>query len=215
MTALVRVEGLAVPGRVQAVSFAVQAGALHALVGPNGSGKSTVLDALLGLVPYTGTVQVAARRVAVVPQRLSVPAALPLTVLEFLAAQRTRWPVVLGVRRPLRERLRRALEAVHLEAHAHRPLAALSGGETRRVLLANALAEAPELLLLDEPEAGLDAASTAALEADLKGLSARGVTALWVTHDAARVQALATQVTRLAAGRTVVPASHGEGQPGA
>lgn len=199
MTAVVEVEGLAVPGRLAPVSFAVEAGALHALVGANGSGKSTVLDALLGLVPFAGAVRVRAARLAVVPQRLESPTAAPLTVVEFLAAQRTRRPVVLGVGKPLRARLLAALEAAGLVSLADRQLGALSGGELRRVLLVNALESAPELLLLDEPEAGLDAASVAALGETLAGLRAKGATTLWVTHDAGRVEALATHVTRLEA----------------
>lgn len=201
MTAVVEVERLAVPGRVEGVTFRVEAGALHALVGPNGSGKSSVLDALLGLVLFTGTVRVTAQRLALVPQRLEVPVALPLTVLEFLAAQRTTRPVVLGVRASLRATLTKALDVVGLAAAVDKPLSALSGGELRRVLLANALAGAPDLVVLDEPEAGLDAASQAALGEALEGLKARGVTTLWVTHDAARVQALATHVTTLGADR--------------
>jgi zinc transport system ATP-binding protein len=198
VTVVVDVAQLGVPGRVDGVSFTLTRGALHALVGPNGSGKSTVLDALLGLVPFTGKVVVAATRVAVVPQRLEVPVALPLTVLEFFCATRSRWPVVLGVGRALREEAVRALAFVGLEGAVDRPLAKLSGGELRRVLLANALAGAPELLLLDEPEAGLDAASAKVLGEALRGLKGR-VTTLWVSHDAARVEELATHVTSLPA----------------
>jgi zinc transport system ATP-binding protein len=209
MTAVVEVCNLTVPGRVADVTFRVEPGALHALVGPNGSGKSSVLDALLGLVPFTGTVRVSARKLAMVPQRLEVPVALPMTVLEFLAAQRTARPVVLGVSAALRGRLVSALEAMGLAPAADRPLSALSGGELRRVLIANALADSPDLVLLDEPEAGLDAASQAALGEALAGLGARGVAALWVTHDAPRVQALATHVTRLGE-CTKPPAPSGE-----
>ena len=204
MTAVVEVDRLAVPGRVADVTFRVEAGALHALVGPNGSGKSSVLDALLGLVPFTGTVRVSAKKLALVPQRLEVPVALPLTVLEFLAAQRTARPVVLGVSAALRTQLTSALATVGLAAAVDKPLSALSGGELRRVLIANALADAPDLVVLDEPEAGLDAASQDALGEALAGLKARGVTTLWVTHDAPRVTSLATHVT------TLSPAPPGE-----
>ncbi|MCC6336625.1 MAG: ATP-binding cassette domain-containing protein [Myxococcales bacterium] len=204
MTVVVDVERLTVPGRVEGVSFQVEQGALHALVGPNGSGKSTVLDALLGLVPFTGKVAVTAARVAVVPQRLEVPAALPLTVLELFGASRTSWPVVLGVGGGLREQARKALEEVGLAGALERPLSKLSGGELRRVLLANALCDAPELLLLDEPEAGLDAASAAVLGDALRGLTGR-LTTLWISHDAARVEALATKVTRLSGAAGAAP----------
>ncbi len=199
MTAVLEVDRLSVPGRVSQVSFRVEAGALHALVGPNGSGKSSVLDAVLGLVPFTGALRVHAARIAVVPQRLEAPGAAPLTVLDFLASQRTRWPVVLGVRAALRARLEAALDAVGLGGVVARPLSSLSGGELKRVLLANALAGEPDLLLLDEPEAGLDEASHAALADALARRRAQGAATLWVTHDRARVEALATQVTTLGA----------------
>lgn len=191
---MLTVEGLSVAGRVSDVSFAVARGALHALVGPNGSGKSTVIDAVLGLVPYAGRVVVEAKRVAVVPQRLEVPAVLPMTVYEFLAAGRTAWPVALGVRPAMRSRVDAMLEPVQLGGFGKRRVAELSGGELRRVLLANALEGEPELLLLDEPEAGLDEASRGWLEETLRALPAKGVTTLWVSHDAARVQTLASAI---------------------
>ncbi|MEW5741211.1 MAG: ATP-binding cassette domain-containing protein [Myxococcota bacterium] len=196
---VVDVEALSVPGRVAGVSFRVETGALHALVGPNGSGKSTVLDALLGLVSFTGKVVVNAARVAVVPQRLEVPAALPMTVLELLCASRTTRPVVLGVGAAARAKATEALERVGLAGLLEKPLSRLSGGELRRVLLAHALAVVPELLLLDEPEAGLDAASAAVLGEVLAELKGR-VTTLWISHDTSRVEALATHVTRLPGG---------------
>lgn len=198
---MLTVERLSVPGRVTDVGFSVARGTLHALVGPNGSGKSTVIDAVLGLVPFSGRVVVEAKRVAVVPQRLEVPAVLPMTVYEFLAASRTAWPVALGVRGPLKARVDALLASVQLAGFGPRRVAELSGGELRRVLLAHALEGEPELLLLDEPEAGLDAPSREWLEGTLRTLPGKGVTTLWVSHDDARVGQLAGAVTRLAGGR--------------
>lgn len=189
---VVELESLSVPGRVANVTFTVPLATTFALVGPNGSGKSTVLDAVLGLVPHHGRCVVRAASMAVVPQRLTVPSVLPLRVLDFLALQRTRWPVVLGLGARLRDRLHALLEAARLGHLATRQLSLLSGGELRRLLLADALERAPALLLLDEPEAGLDAASRDWLDEVLASLPGRGLTTLLVTHDLGRVARHAT-----------------------
>ena len=187
MADLVTVTSLGVARRLAPISFVIPSGTTLALVGPNGCGKSTVLDALLGLVPYTGAIRCEATSLAIVPQRLAVPAATPLRVLDFLALQRTRWPVALGLRPAMQQRVLRLLTGLELAHLATRQLAELSLGELRRVLIADALERAPQLLLLDEPEAGLDEAALGWLDAVLAGLPARGFTTLLVSHDAARV----------------------------
>jgi zinc transport system ATP-binding protein len=201
MADLLTVTSLGVARRLAPISFTLPRGTTLALVGPNGCGKSTVLDALLGLVPFTGTVQLLATSLAIVPQRLAVPAATPLRVLDFLALQRTRWPVALGLRPALMQRLLALLAGLELGHLAKRQLAELSGGELRRVLLADALERAPQLLLLDEPEAGLDTAALGWLDAVLAGLPARGFTTLLISHDAARVARHASACLRLEAPR--------------
>jgi zinc transport system ATP-binding protein len=198
MTVL-RAVDVAVRGRLAPVSLSLERGALHALVGPNGQGKSTFLDCVLGLVAHTGTLELAASTpLALVPQRLDTPA-LPLTVEEFFALSRTSRPSWLGTPASLRRATSDALEAMAIPSLARRPLGDLSGGELRRVLLADALASPPGVLLLDEPEAGLDAASVERLHRALTTATAAGHTVLWVSHDAASVQRLASAVTTLGA----------------
>jgi zinc transport system ATP-binding protein len=198
MTTVLSAQQVAVPGRLAPLSLTVSRGDVHALVGPNGCGKSTFLDCVLGLLPCEGTLSVLeGATVAVVPQRFSGLATSPVTVLEFLAASRTTRPSWLGVGAAVRLRCLDVLALTNATGLLDARLSTLSGGELRRVLLADALAKTPALLLLDEPEAGLDDASREALERALKGAGAAGVTTLWVSHDADAVKRLATHTTRL------------------
>lgn len=190
---------LAVPGRLAPLSFVVAPGALHAVRGANGSGKSTLLDAVLGLVPFRGGLTLEAASLGLVPQRLSPPAALALSVFDLLAASRTARPVALGLAPAVRRRCEALLQGAGLAGVGPRLFAALSGGEQKRVLLADALERAPELLLLDEPEAALDAASRRWLLDALAARRAAGGTTLWVTHDEAAARAHATAVTEVLA----------------
>ncbi len=152
------------------VTFSVRPGAFAALAGPNGAGKSTLLRILLGLLrPHAGRVQLLGVppgdlrdrwRVGFVPQRSTVSADLPATAREVVATGRL-------ARRGWWRRLGpddwravdHALESVDLAGLAERRVAELSGGQQQRVLIAKALASEPELLVLDEPVAGVDAAS--------------------------------------------------------
>ena len=180
-------------------SLTVERGSLHALVGPNGAGKTTLLAAILGLVPFEGDIIAhwsGRGRMAYVPQHFQVDATLPVTVADFLALTRQRRPVCLGVSAAVRSRIQRLLERVDLRGFDSRPLSALSGGELRRVLLANALDPLPELLILDEPGAGLDAASARWLDETMLALKGE-MTVLMVSHDSEQVRRVADRVTHL------------------
>jgi zinc transport system ATP-binding protein len=180
-------------------SLTLERGTLHALVGPNGAGKTTLLSAILGLVPFEG--RIVARwagsgRISYVPQQFTVDRTLPVTVADFLALTRQEHPVCFGVARRTRERIARLLDRVNLGGFGSRTLSALSGGELRRVLLANALDPLPELLILDEPSTGLDAASARWLDDTLQSLKGE-MTVLMVSHDIERVRRLADHVTAI------------------
>lgn len=201
---LLEVSGLTLrPSReplVSNFSLSVERGTVHVLVGPNGAGKTTLLSAILGLVPFEG--RIVARwagkgRVAYVPQQFHVDRTLPLTVADFLALTRQRRPVCLGVAGETRKRIVRLLNHVGLNGFEGRAMSVLSGGELRRVLLANALDPLPELLILDEPATGLDEASSRWLEDTLRSLK-RELTVLMVSHDSEQVRRVADCVTVLA-----------------
>ena len=188
------------------VSLAVAQGSLHAVIGPNGAGKSTLLTALLGLTPFEGRIVTRWQRdgrIGYVPQGFSVDRTLPVTVEDFLALTRQRRPVCLGVGRSARRHISALLDGVGLHGVEKRPLAVLSGGELRRVLLAHALDPLPELLILDEPATGLDEAAGRQLEDTLLALRRdTKTTVLMVSHDLEQVRRVADHVTVL--DRTVV-----------
>lgn len=155
---------------VDDVSFSVAAGEFAALVGPNGSGKSTLLRLLLGLAaPHAGRVELFGSeprrlrerwRVGYVPQRPAVASDFPGTVEEVVTAgrlARTGWRGRL--RRHDRDEISHAMESVALAGLRDRRVRELSGGQQQRAFIAKALASQPELLVLDEPVAGVDAES--------------------------------------------------------
>ena len=133
-----------------------------------------------------------------VPQSFAVDPTLPVTVADFLALTRQRRPVCLGLTRAARHRDRALLDRVGLPGLERRPLAVLSGGELRRVLLAHALDPEPELLMLDEPTAGLDESAVRILDDILLAAKRTGrTTVLMVSHDLEQVRRVADRVTVL------------------
>lgn len=183
------------------ISIEVARGSIHLVVGPNGAGKSTLLTAALGQTAFTG--RIVARwagtgAIGYVPQGFAVDRTLPVTVADFLALTRQRMPICLGIGGATRARIATLLERVGLADFSNRPLSVLSGGELRRVLLAHALDPLPELLILDEPAAGLDAAASRWLEEMLVSVrNTDGVTVLMVSHDLEQARRIADRVTLL------------------
>ncbi len=169
----VRLNGEAVLSRV---SMRLDPGEIVTIVGPNGSGKTTLIRTLVGAIrPESGEIRRRpGLRVGYVPQRLPVDATLPLTVRRFLALPR---------RRP-RAELRAALEEVGASELEGSQVTALSGGQFQRVLLARALLDRPDLLILDEPTAGLDQPGSAAFYRLIERVRAEhGCAVLLVSHD--------------------------------
>jgi manganese/zinc/iron transport system ATP- binding protein len=187
---------------------------MTAIVGPNGAGKSTLLKAVLGITrPLTGDIRVfgrpyaeMSRHVAYVPQRSSVDWDFPATVIDVVIMglfRGLRWWQF--TRRHHRERAMESLSRVGMEAFADRQIGQLSGGQQQRVFLARALIQNADLTILDEPFAGVDAATEKAIVEVLKRLRAEGKTLLCVHHDLATVadyfdHVLFLNVRRIAAG---------------
>ena len=186
---------------VAGVTMSVASRSVHLLVGPNGAGKSTLLAALLGLVDFSGSIRFHWRgdgRIGYVPQAFAIDPTLPLTVGEFLALTRQRRPVSLGISRALSAHLADLLERVGLAGFLKRQLGGLSGGELQKVLLANAIDPAPELLLLDEPSSGLDEIAVRQLEELVVALKRDSRTSvLMVSHDLGQARRIADHVTLL------------------
>jgi ABC-type multidrug transport system ATPase subunit len=183
---------------VRNVSVTLRAGEIVALLGPNGAGKSTLLDALAGaLPPARGQIE-RNGRVAIA---LQSPDLARRTVFANVMLALAWW----GVPRAERgERAREALRAIGADHLADRAAVALSGGERRRVHLARAIAVRPDVLLLDEPFAGLDAEVRASLLEDaLSALRSEARATLVVVHDRAEAWALADRLLILMDGRLV------------
>jgi manganese/zinc/iron transport system ATP- binding protein len=181
---------------VDQVSADIPAGAMTAIVGPNGAGKSSLLKAALGVVPKAGgealffgqPLAQTRAEVAYMPQRASVDWDFPIRVIDVVLMGMQR---ELGLLRPVRTADRAwamdCLARVELTDFAKRQIGALSGGQQQRVFLARALAQRASLYLLDEPFAGVDVKTEAAIVTVLQSLRDEGAAVVAVHHDLASV----------------------------
>ena len=147
---------------LEQVSFSLEAGQIAMVIGPNGCGKTTLLRSILGFIAASsGSIEVfgqpvktARRMIGYVPQHLRFDATLPLTGREAL------YMPVRCLPKAQRVSVDWAIDTFRLAGFLNQPVGTLSGGQLKRLLLARALMSAPRILLLDEPEAGVDAGGT-------------------------------------------------------
>ena len=177
---------------LDSICLALAPGELAGLIGPNGAGKSTLLKAVLGLVPaQTGQVlfqqqplRRQRQRVAYMPQRSQIDWDYPITVWNVVMMSQT---INAGwLRRPnwqSRQRAADALEQVEMLDLRHRQIGELSGGQQQRVFLARALAQKPDLFLLDEPFSGVDKKTESILSQLFANLKRQGKTLLVCSHE--------------------------------
>lgn len=201
---------------LRALSLALQVGEMVALLGRNGAGKSTLIRLMSGvLAPWQGEVQLRgaplagqsrrriARHIAVVPQELQIPFAF--SVREVVAMGRTAHTAFLGGETARdRQIVERALAQLDLTSLAERAFNSLSGGERQRAVLAMALAQEPDILLLDEPTVHLDLSHQVAALRVLRALNAsQGLTVLAAIHDLNLAALLFDRLIMLHEGRVV------------
>lgn len=194
---------------VDGVSLTVNAGEMIFITGSNGSGKSTLTKGIAGLLPlYSGTLA-RTPRMSYVPQYEDADRDFPARAGEIVLTG-TQRPGKLFHTRKDRESAESAMKALNIEGLSGNEIRTLSGGQLRRVFLARAICGNPELLILDEPCAGLDAHSHETLFGILRGLLARGCAIVMVTHDISDIDGIPEgRVIRISHGKIAHSISHG------
>ncbi len=192
------------------ISLTVEHGDFVGIIGSNGAGKSTLLKLMLGLLkPKSGSIQLFGQelsefkdycKIGYIPQNSSsLAAGFPATVEEIVKANL--FSQIGFLRFPTKEHTRlvhKSLETVEMQEFTKHMISELSGGQQQRVMLARVLVNNPQILLLDEPTAGVDSAASELLYALLEKLNREnGITVIIVTHDVERVSRLAKRLIRI------------------
>ncbi len=182
---------------VRSVNLKIRGSGITGIVGPNGAGKSTLLKAILGLVPIdNGTVRIFGKtideqrhRVSYVPQKESIDWDFPVTVDDVVLMGR--FVHLRAIERPKasdRRIVEDSIGMVGMTEFRHQQIGQLSGGQQQRVFIARALAQQSDILLLDEPFVGVDAATEHAIINLMNKLESEGKTVLVVNHDLGKIQ---------------------------
>lgn len=191
------------------VNFRLQAKSFTGVLGSNGSGKSTLLKSLLGILPLRGgriettSPKGTVLQLGYVPQRESLDSVFPLSAMEMVLMGACAWvPPARFYGKEAREWARQCMHQTGVADLAAKPFSHLSGGQKQRVLIARALTAKPDLLVLDEPTAGVDVAATTSILELLKRLqSEQGLSILMVNHDLSAIRQTAEQILWVREGR--------------
>jgi zinc transport system ATP-binding protein len=196
---------------VRDLSFSVERGHALAILGPNASGKTVLFRALIRAIPFEGSVRWAAgTRIGYVPQKLDLERDVPITGMDFLRARAALVPRAVGAGHRRREESRavvlRALDLVGVPgAAAEQPIGTLSGGQFQRLLVAFALVGDPNVLMLDEPTAGVDEPGQERLNELVRRLQQEhALTVLFISHELSVVYRYATDVLCLSRDRVCI-----------
>lgn len=174
------------------VDFSLPAGSITGIVGPNGAGKSTLLKSIMGLIPLSSgyvklfgqPLDMVRKRVSYVPQRESVDWDFPVSVLDVVLMGRyEKTGMFRNTKKQDRTIALDCLDKMGMAAYANRQISQLSGGQQQRVFLARALAQEADMYFMDEPFAGVDAATEQAIVGLLKEMAAAQKTIIVVHHD--------------------------------
>ncbi len=216
MQTVISVENLSVSygniGALSDVDFKVEKGEFLGLIGPNGGGKTTLISAILGLIkPTKGNITLKCQStensksfIGYVPQTVSVDRLFPISVKETVLTAFVNKKLNPFKKFTLKQKQQAldSLKAVGLDHKADNLISELSGGEFQRMLIARALVNGPDILLLDEPTSNIDRASTEEIYELLRELNRKGKTIIMVTHDLQKISSLFSRV--LFVNRTVL-----------
>lgn len=180
---------------IQNLTFDIPKKSISAIIGPNGCGKTTLIKAMLGLIPYSGSVSIfnkkpseILKRIGYVPQRFTFEKTFPITIKEFLELEHRG-------HKNVNKKILEKLNEVGMSATHNKLLGQLSGGQLQRVLIAKALLNEPDILFLDEAAAGVDIKGERNFFELLKHLNKdHGVTIVFISHEVDIVHKYATQV---------------------
>ena len=167
------------------LSFSIKKGDIIAIVGPNGAGKSVLFRALVGLIPHLGKINwTPGLKISYVPQRFSVEKDFPITVKEFLQLKSKNYSAVMSALESVGLKTKNG-DRHHIEHHLlNQRMGWLSGGQLQRVLVAWAILDNPDVLLFDEPTAGVDVGGEETIYNLLKKLNSKmTLTILMISHD--------------------------------
>lgn len=198
---------------LRGIDLDIDAGRTVAILGANGSGKSTLIRAMVGAIPRSrgtvslfggklGTRSVPWEKIGYAPQRITATSGVPATALETVRSGLVYgWKLRTG--RGAKERALKALELVGLADRANDSVQTFSGGQQQRVLIARALVKKPQMLVLDEPFAGVDRESRERITAVLEDLRAQGTTIVIILHELYELEHLIDESYTISHGRVI------------